>query len=96
MVQGYMLSRLDELKAICLQTATKVEELQTLLQSLPAAAVEETTSQSLLSRLQNWLPLLQQLGGMVIKHIITVTMIYYMVKEGGSSLTAAEMLLKLL
>jgi hypothetical protein len=93
MAQSYMLSRLDELRAMSQQTLTKLEEMQGLLQALPAA---ETTKPSLLSRLQTWLPLLQQLGAMVIKHLITVLMIWYMIKDGGSSLTVAEMLLKLL
>lgn len=93
-LQNYVLTRLDDLKATVQDSHKKLDDLTNLVRALPEAQAA-TMSPSFISRLEKWLPLLRQVGTMLVKHIITVGMIVYMVR-GGDALQAAEMLLKLL
>lgn len=92
-LQNYVLTRLDEMKATLEDSHQKLDTLTDLVRALPVTGT--ATSQSFISRLEKWLPWLQQAGTAVVKHIITISMVWYMM-QGGDALKAAEMLLKLL
>lgn len=90
----YILEKLDRIREHQIKEGEAMAEVRMLLKTAPSHMKEQKSSFP--SLLKSWLELLQPLGAMMIRHAITVLLVIYMVKEGGSAFSIAELLLKLL